>query len=265
MFLENSCSLQILRRHHFQYHILHSTFTMPTAFIIGAGPNVGQAVAETFAAAGFQVAVASRTPKLDAKFRHYVFDGSKPETLPAVFEKVSADLGVPSVVIYNAYKGKVETADNPFGDIDLDTFKENLGINTLSPFVAVQEAIKGFEKLGPSGLGPAGGTFIFTGNITNVSAIPGFLVFGMQKSATASMIQNLALASYPDKPYKFYFTDERRSDGTYVPQGLSGPAHAAIYIDLAKDAKQRPWNQTFVYGKGYVEFPRKEFLPWNPN
>lgn len=75
---------------------------MPTVLIIGAGPNVGKACAETFAAAGYKVAVASRTQKLDSKYRHYAFDASKPDTVPALFERVTADLDVPSVVIYNS-------------------------------------------------------------------------------------------------------------------------------------------------------------------
>lgn len=74
---------------------------MSTVLIIGAGPNIGKACAETFSVAGFKVAVASRTQKLDTKYRHYVFDASKPDTVPDLFERVSADLGVPGVVIYN--------------------------------------------------------------------------------------------------------------------------------------------------------------------
>lgn len=44
--------------------------------------------------------------------------------------------------------------------------------------------------------------------------------------------------------------------------GLSGPAHAEQYLQLAKDPEQKPWLQTFVEGQGYVEFPRQEV--WVP-
>ncbi|KAI0836713.1 NAD(P)-binding protein [Hypoxylon sp. FL0890] len=236
---------------------------MPTVLIIGAGPNVGEASAEAFAAAGYQVAVASRTQKLDAKFRHYAFDASKPETVPALFEQVSKDLGIPSVVIYNASAGRITSADKPF-DVDLDYFQDTLKVNTVSPYIAAREAVNGFEKLGPSGLGPSGGTFTFTGNILNITAAPGFLPFGMQKSASASMIQHLAVAHYVDKPYKFYYVDQRREDGHYVTSELDGRAHAELFIGLAKDPKQGPWDHTFVKGKGYVEFPRQEYLDWVP-
>ncbi|KAI0106534.1 NAD(P)-binding protein [Hypoxylon sp. NC0597] len=232
---------------------------MPTVLIIGAGRNIGEASAEGFAAAGYQVAVASRNQKLDPKFKHYAFDATKPETVPALFEKVSKDLGIPSVVIYNAYAGAYIGPDNPF-EVDLDAFEIGLKVNTTSPYITAREAVKGFEKLGPSGLGPAGGTFIFTGNILNITAVPGFLPFAMQKGASAILIQNLAVAAYVGKPYKFYYADQRRESGQYVHSDLDGPAHAEVFLDLAKDAKQRPWDYTFVKGKGYVEFPRQEFM-----
>ncbi|KAI4859008.1 NAD(P)-binding protein [Hypoxylon rubiginosum] len=233
---------------------------MSTVLIIGAGPNVGKACAENFSAAGFKVAVASRTQKLDPKYRHYTFDASKPETVPALFEHVSADIGVPSVVIYNTYAAGTTDADKPF-DSDLDLFQKNLNINTISGYVAAREAVKGFDKLGSSGLGPAGGTFIFTGNLLNVGVFPGHVAFGMAKSAAAHMIQHLALVAFHDKPYKFYYADERHENGVYMTTDLNGDAHGEVYLELAKDPKQRAWDYVFVKGKGYVEFPRWEVWP----
>ncbi|KAI1418398.1 NAD(P)-binding protein [Hypoxylon sp. FL1857] len=236
---------------------------MPTVLIIGAGPNIGEASAEAFLAAGYQVAVASRTQKLDAKFRHFSFDASKPDTVPALFEKVSKDLGIPSVVIFNAAAGKITAPDKPF-DVDLDAFQQNFNVNAITPYIVARETVNGFEKLGSSGLGPTGGTFIFTGNILNITALPRFMPFGMQKSASAHLIQHLAVAVYNDKPYKFYYVDQRRETGWYVTSDLDGPAHAEHFLHLVKDAKQGPWDQTFVKGKGYVEFPRQEFLEFIP-
>ncbi|KAI1394293.1 NAD(P)-binding protein [Hypoxylon trugodes] len=237
---------------------------MSTALIIGAGPRVGQSAAEAFLAAGYKVAVASRTQKLDPKFRFYAFDGSKPETVPALFEKVSADLGIPSVVIHvAAFKAQGSTEQQPFDSVE--DIRTGFNVNTLTPYVAAQEAVKGFEKLGAEGLGPSGGTFIYVGNIGNVTAVPLFLDLSMHKSASATLVKQLALAAYNDKPWKFYYVDERRENGLYVPRGLSGPGHAELFLDLAKDVKQRPWSQTFVPGKGYVAFEPKEYLPWDVN
>ncbi|KAI2466452.1 NAD(P)-binding protein [Annulohypoxylon bovei var. microspora] len=229
---------------------------MPTALIIGAGPNIGKASAEAFAAAGYQVAVASRTQSLGPKYQHYSFDATHPEKVPELFEKVSTDLGAPSVVIYNAAYGKMTSPDNPF-EQSAEEFQASLNANTIGPFIAAGEAVKGFEKLGSTG-----GTFIFTGNILNVTVIPGMMAFGMQKGATANMIRYLAIGAYNGKPYKFYYADQRHEDGTFVTSDLSGVGHANLFLDLVKDGKQRPWDQTFVAGKGYVEFPQEAILYW---
>ncbi|KAI0599270.1 putative short chain type dehydrogenase [Biscogniauxia sp. FL1348] len=230
---------------------------MPIALIIGAGPNVGQASAEAFAAAGYEVVVASRTSKLGPKYRYFVLDAFKPETVPALFEKVWAEVGVPSVVIYNAYGARRNTETNVFNS-DLNQLQDTLNLNTVSAYFAAREAVKGFEKLGSSEeLGPQGGTFIFTGNLLNDTAVATLFTFGMAKSATAHMVQHLALVAYEGKPYKFYYGDERHDDGSPMEEFLSGKAHADVYLELAKDPAQRPWQQTFVAGKGYVEFAKK--------
>ena len=52
---------------------------------------------------------------------------------------------------------------------------------------------------------------------------------------------------------RFYFADERQVDGgPTIP--VDGPAAAEAYVELAEDPKQRPWQYTFVKGKGYVDF-----------
>ncbi|KAH8700250.1 putative short-chain dehydrogenases/reductase [Talaromyces proteolyticus] len=235
---------------------------MPTLLIIGAGSRVGQATAEAFANVGYKVAVASRTARLDPKFKHFVFDATKPETVPGLFKEVRKIVGIPSVVIYNAYAAHITKPEDPF-ETPIDQFHSSMNVNTTSPWVAAGESVKGFEDLGTEGLGAEGGTFIYTGNILNITVSPGFSTFGMGKIATSHLIQHLALVSYLDKPYKFYWGDQRLSDGQPLATGLSGPAHAELYLELAKDPKQRAWMQTFVKGQGYVVFPRQE--SWYPS
>ena len=61
---------------------------------------------------------------------------------------------------------------------------------------------------------------------------------------------------------RFYWADERHADGQPKPVGLSGPAHAQLYLELAQDPKQRVWQHTFVEGKGFTEFAREDI--WHP-
>lgn len=90
-------------------------------------------------------------------------------------------------------------------DIPTEVFEEKLTINTTSAFVAAREAVAGFKKLeGPK-------TFLYTGNATNEGALPGFLVLGVGKNATAHMVELLD-KEYKDQDIKsvFAFPFERR-------------------------------------------------------
>jgi NAD(P)-dependent dehydrogenase (short-subunit alcohol dehydrogenase family) len=71
--------------------------------ILGAGPNIGVAVAKSFSSAGYKVASASRSaPKsTEGIDLHIPVDLSKPDDVPGVFSKVRKELGEPSVIVYN--------------------------------------------------------------------------------------------------------------------------------------------------------------------
>lgn len=78
--------------------------TSKVVLILGAGANVGQHVARTFASQGYKVASTSRTAKDTGNSEdavHIAADLSDPESVAAVFSKVKALLGIPSVVVYN--------------------------------------------------------------------------------------------------------------------------------------------------------------------
>lgn len=72
--------------------------------IIGAGKNVGAAVASKFASEGYQVVHAARsiTPGVTPEgYLGIKIDASKPSDITAVFETTKKEVGIPSVVVYN--------------------------------------------------------------------------------------------------------------------------------------------------------------------
>jgi hypothetical protein len=71
-------------------------------------------------------------------------------------------------------------------------------INTTSAFVAAQQAALGFAELPAD----AARTFLFTGNILNVAALPSFMDAGTGKSASAHMMM-AAAAAYKDRGFKY--------------------------------------------------------------
>lgn len=75
----------------------------PVVLILGAGPNIGQAAARTFASKGYRVAVASRSAKEAESTDHQLKisgDFSKADDVVNIFAKVKELLGILSVVIY---------------------------------------------------------------------------------------------------------------------------------------------------------------------
>jgi hypothetical protein len=48
--------------------------------------------------------------------------------------------------------------------------------------------------------------------------------------------------------------DERKEDGAVVGSAVSGEAAGDFYLELSQQKEQGPWDETFVRGKGYVEF-----------
>jgi NAD(P)-dependent dehydrogenase (short-subunit alcohol dehydrogenase family) len=76
----------------------------PVALVIGAGPNIGQAVVRMFASKGFKIGVAARSVKEADSTDNQLnipSDFTKTEDVINAFDKVKKAFGIPSVVIYN--------------------------------------------------------------------------------------------------------------------------------------------------------------------
>ena len=159
----------------------------PIALVLGAGPRIGASVAEKFASNGYQVAVASRSgtgTKTANGFLSLKADFTKPDSIPAVFDAVKTELHTfPSVVVYNAAALTNPPDKDSIFSIPAENVALDLNVNTISPYVAAQQAVKGWKTLP----GETKKTFIYTGNILNVSIIPMPMVLdlGMGKSASA--------------------------------------------------------------------------------
>ena len=175
----------------------------PVALILGAGPRVGTAVASTFASAGYKIAVVSRkgTGSKDANgYLSLKADFTKPESIPAVFDAVKAEFQTaPSVVIYNAAALTPPPDQSSALSISAESFTSDLNVNTVSPYVAAQQAVKGWESLPAE----AKKSFIYTGNILNqlVLPVPMMLNLGVGKSASAYWL-GVADATYAPRGFR---------------------------------------------------------------
>lgn len=144
--------------------------------------------------------------------------------------------------------------------IDLETFQQDLAINTTSAYAAAIEALSSFKTLPTS----VPKSFIYTGNILNEGPIEGFLTLGVGKIASAHMLE-LGDGLFRKENIRFFFVDERMEDGTPMFTGASPQDHADLFLSLAnKTAGDVPWQITFLAGKGHVDFPHKVLLPAEP-
>lgn len=90
-------------------------------------------------------------------------------------------------------------AEDPLNGITPDELQHEFAINTLSPMLAAQEAVKGFKQLPDS----SSRTFIFTGNLLNTDRLvwPQVLTFAAAKTSTAKWIK-FAAAGYKKNGFK---------------------------------------------------------------
>lgn len=76
----------------------------PVLFILGAGPKIGQSVADAFAAKGYKVALAARSIEDgmgDDGYLRLKLDLANTSLITEAFAKVTDKLGTPTVVVYN--------------------------------------------------------------------------------------------------------------------------------------------------------------------
>lgn len=162
----------------------------PVVLILGAGPRIGASLVQTFASNNYDVVVVSRSgsgTKTAEGVLSLKADFAKPESIPALFDAVKTEFQTfPSVVIYNAGSLTPPPDKDSVFSIPAERVAFDLNVNTISPYVAAQQAVSGWETLPKE----TKKTFIYTGNITNVSIVPMpmMLDVGMGKSASAFWI-----------------------------------------------------------------------------
>lgn len=244
----------------------------PVVLILGSGPRVGASVAKMFAANGYSVALASRSASNSKTVEGYLsvsVDLSEPASVPVAFEAVKAEFKVPpSVVVYNA--GAFTSPPNEaMFELPVQSVIADLNVNSVSAYVAAQEAVKGWKSMGKETK-----VFIYTGNMMNqiILPMPAMTTLGMGKSASAYWIgaadtlhsslgyrlvgPYLFYLNNPADcfPVRFFYADERNDDGSMKGMQIDGQAHAEFFMHLGKGDSEVPWHATFVKGKGYVKF-----------
>ena len=225
------------------------------ALIVGAGKGLSASLARACAKRGMKVALAARnTEKLAALAaetgaKTYPCDAADPAAVRAVFSSVDKDLGVPTLVIYNA-SSRVR---GPFVDIDPAQVARAIEVTAYGGFLVAQEAAKRMLKSGS-------GAIFFTGASASVKGYPQSASFAMGKFALRGLAQSMARELSPQGIHVAHFVIDggiaQPSDtrGDRGPDGFLHPdAIAQTYLNIYDQPRSawtwevelRPWTEKF--------------------
>ncbi|KAF2500524.1 putative short-chain dehydrogenase [Lophium mytilinum] len=218
-----------------------------TALIIGAGKNIGAAVAKSLKDQGYSVALVSRKPDPKAAeasgYTAFSADVAKPESVRAAFKEVGEKLGAPSVVVYNAAAFTFPTDPSDPFSAGAEAFAADVAVNSVGGFVALQEAVAAFKTVDDASTPKV---FIATGNVLPFKPVVFAGTLGAGKAALAHLV-DVSIQAFGGKGYRFYFASQVNKDGNPVdyPE-LSGEAHAKVYAQLLAEKEQGPWEVRFT-------------------
>ena len=160
------------------------------AVVVGAGPGLGWALSKRFAQAGMQVVAAARGPgklkqamsaELMSGVRLEACDATQPIAVTRLFETVERDLGIPSLVVFNA--GTYERGG--ILDITPESFEHCWRIGCFGGFLVGQAAARLMASRGA-------GTIIFTGATASLRGGAGFANLAVPKFGLRALAQSMA-------------------------------------------------------------------------
>ena len=158
-----------------------------TALIVGAGSGLSASLARLFAHEGMAVALAARNPdKLSALATEtgaiaLACDASDAAQVERLFSSLDAQLGRPSVVVYNPsrrVRGSIEA-------LEPAEVQRAWMVGCFGGFLVAQQAVRRMMNAGC-------GTILFTGATASVKGFAQSAGFAMAKFALRGLAQSLA-------------------------------------------------------------------------
>ena len=160
--------------------------------VTGVGPGTGTALARRFAE-GYRVAMIARSEErlgaLEAELDGAVAfpcDVSDETALRATFEKITAEMGAPSVLLHNAVGG----AFGDFLSIDPAVLERNFQVNTMSLLHLARMAAPAMIEAGR-------GAILCTGNTATYRGKAFFAGFAPTKAAQRILAESMARSLGP--------------------------------------------------------------------
>jgi NAD(P)-dependent dehydrogenase (short-subunit alcohol dehydrogenase family) len=246
------------------------TQTPGVALIVGGGPGISASCARLFAREGLRVAVAARDPdkavlrELEATLgvRRHACDASDPAAVESLFDQVTQDLGVPSLVVHNIDGRVPGIFGRKITEADPRMVLETLLNSAMSAFLVGQQAARRMLERAPDATG-ARGTLIFTNASAALKGFPSSGAFAMACHAKSGLAQSMARELMPQGIHVVNVpidaaiglpqddgTRAHRRAGTTVDDNMAHPDRIAeTYLQLHRQHRStwafevvlRPW------------------------
>ncbi len=182
------------------------------ALIVGAGPGLSASIARLAHREGMRVALAARdTSKLAALMEEvgasaYACDASRAGEVSALFERLTSEVGVPDLVVYNPSA----RARGALIDLDPQEVERALALTCFGGFLVGQAAARHMLAAGH-------GTILFTGASASVKGFARSASFAMGKFGLRGLAQSMARELAPQNIHVAHFV---------IDGGIRGPRHA---------------------------------------
>lgn len=227
------------------------------ALIVGAGRGLSASLARLFAKEGMAVAIAARnTEKLadlceETGARAYTCDAVDPAQVDGLFASVTADIGEPDVVVYNASN----RARGPVQDLDPEAVRTAIEVSCFGGFLVAQAAAKQM-------IARKSGTILLTGASASVKGYPNSSSFAMGKFGLRGLAQSLARELQPQNIHVAHFVidggilqgpddargAERGEDAMLLPDAIAESylhVHRQNRTSWTWEIELRPWVEKF--------------------
>lgn len=172
----------------------------PVAAVVGVGPGNGLALAHRFDAAGYRLALLSRSRDRIEGYagqlgdaRAFAADAADPPSLTAAFREAADHFGGIDMLLYNAGTG----VWGRFDELSADDFEHSWRVNALGLAVAAQAVAPTMIERGAGAIAVTGAGAAWRGR-------PATVAFAQAKAAQRSIAESLARQLGPFGVHVFY-------------------------------------------------------------
>ncbi len=214
-----------------------------TALIVGAGSGLSASLARLFSREGMAVALAARNPdKLAALTAEsgaiaFACDASEAAQVERLFASVDAQLGTPSLVVYNAGR----RVRGPIEALDPAEVQRAWMVGCFGGFLVAQQAARRM-------LAAQRGTILFTGATASVKGFPLSAGFAMGKFALRGLAQSLARELAPK--------------GVHVAHIVIDGGIASSYAKSAEERASDRFLDPDAIAREYLHLHRQQRSAW---